>query len=226
MNNEHYPIEVIHWAGMTDECLPDLKQLLEKYPDYINTKNGYNDNALIVAARTGNADIVKYLMEETKIEQDIVVNEGNALTVACKYNRKNVISYLLTTNISIECADDAGWTPLFYIAKYGHDDILELLQNKNVNYSHLDSEKQNVLFSFVNGYVLHRNYYAFEMLEMNLSDKTLFFKNNVGQDIISYMEYLIEQSQNDNNIIRTNRMIELYSPLFSILKSRKFDSNL
>mgnify|MGYP003333903406 CR=1 FL=1 len=62
MNNEHYPIEVIHWAGMTDECLPDLKQLLEKYPDYINTKNGYNDNALIVAARTGNADIVKYLI--------------------------------------------------------------------------------------------------------------------------------------------------------------------
>lgn len=226
MNNEHYPIEVIHWAGMTDECLPDLKKILEQYPDYIHAKNGYNDNALIVASRTGNLEIVKYLIEETNIEQNIIINEGNALTVACKYNRKSVIQYLLEKDFPIECTDNLGFTPLFYIANYGYDDILELLHMKNVNYSHLDNEKQNVLFSFVNGYLLHRNYYAFEMLESNLNDKILFATNNIGQDIISYMDYLIEQSQNDNNIIRTNRMIELYSPLFSILKARKFDSSL
>lgn len=226
MDTKHYPIEVIHWAGMTDECLPDLKKILDLYPDYINTQNGYGDNALIVAARTGNIQIIKYLIEETNIEKNVIVNEGNVLTVACKYNKKDIVQYLLAQNFDIEYADNIGYTPLFYIAQHGDDDILELLHSKNVNYSHLDNEKQNVLFSFVNGYLTHRNYYAFELLEMNLSNEILFHKNNIGQDIVSYMEYLIEQSQNDNNIIRANRMIELYSPLFSILKARKFDSSL
>ena len=81
MTTQRYGIEVLHWAGMKDEFLPYLQDVLLDNPEFINFENKHNENALHIATRVNNFEIVKWLIEETDIDYKKVVDKGNILLI-------------------------------------------------------------------------------------------------------------------------------------------------
>jgi ankyrin repeat protein len=217
-NIEHYPIELLHWAGMNDQCIDYLKTILDKYPHYINTTNLINDNALFVAVRTGNFEIVKYLIENTDINLEHKSVDGNAFSIATLYNQTNIALYLMDKGFSTTELNNNKQTPLFHCAKFGNDYLIEALINNGDNIEHLDNNNQNVFFSFFSNYTSHLNYYCFELLQEKISNDILFRKNKDGYNIIQFMEILIHESK--NNAIRQKKLINSFNPILSILQTR------
>ena len=140
MTEKYYPIELLHWSGMSDEFLDKVKEILTLYPDYIHTLNSMNDNALIIACRVGNLEITKYrvgnleitkyLVENTNVNIQHRTGEGNALTVAVQQGRAEIANYLVL-NSNIEVERDAL-----------NEDILKILEIKK-NYKNLQDTLEN-----------------------------------------------------------------------------------
>lgn len=214
---EFYPIEAIHWAGMKDENLPDLKHILDKYPQYINAKNSQNDNLLLIATRVGNFNIVKYLIEETEININETILEGNALSVALQLNKKEIAHYLIDKNIDTYALDNLGQNSLFLASQIGDDELIEKLLNKGVNVNHIDSNGNNILFGFFSNYISHNNYLAFELIIHKLDKNIISQKNNMGIDIFKHIENLKKEAKEKNNIIRLKKLNEGLEPLIFLL---------
>lgn len=217
---EYYPIELLHWAGMNDTCLNEIEDILNKYPEYIHTQNQQKDNALIIATRTGNIGIVKYLVERTDIDINHCTLEGNALMIAIHYKKEEIALYLIEKGIALDIKNYKNHNSLFEACGIGNDNIIEVLLAKNVSINYVDNEKQNVFYGFMDNYLSHNNYYCFEIILSNLQTDILFCKDKNGNDIISYMDKLIEESKLQN-MIRYNRLVASFEPLKAIILSLK-----
>ena len=130
---KNYPIEVLHWAGMTDNCLSDLQTIIEESPELINTCTTDGDNALIIASRVNNPAIVQYLVEETAINIAQKGYHGNAFLVAVKENHQNIAMYLAKNGVDIHAVNAEGKGAFHLAALNGNDDITEFLLEKNSN---------------------------------------------------------------------------------------------
>lgn len=218
MIQKYYPIELLHWSAMTDEGLKYIKDILSYHPEYINTLNSYSDNALIIASRVGNVEIVKYLIENTEIDIHYANDEGNALTVALKNNKNNVIEYLLTTSIDISRADDEGKNALYYAALH-NSKFFEEIFNKGVNINELTLNNENILFPLIENYTRHENYYLFNFIIENMKVENIFISNKQNLNILQYMDNLIQQAADKKEVFREQKLIKVFSPLKPILRS-------
>lgn len=66
-------------------------------------------------------------------DRSSLVRDFNALTVAAKYNRKEVIELLLKNKARINSIDPAGCTALMRACEKGNEDIVQTLINKGAN---------------------------------------------------------------------------------------------
>ena len=88
---EYYPIEAIHWAGMENNSIEKMIDILNKYPEYIHATTAYNDTPLIIAAKQSSYEMVELLLNRgAKI--DAVNNVGHTAlkVVAQRVNANNV----------------------------------------------------------------------------------------------------------------------------------------
>lgn len=214
---KNYPIEVLHWAGMTDNCLSDLQTIIEESPELINTCTTDGDNALIIASRVNNPAIVQYLVEETAINIAQKGYHGNAFLVAVKENHQNIAMYLAKNGVDIHAVNAEGKGAFHLAALNGNDDITEFLLEKNSNINLVDYRGENCLFSLIQNYTSHKNYWCFELMQSNMKPDILFKTNINGVNIIQYMDDLVLNSTNKiQQAVRT----EQYNPLKNILLSR------
>lgn len=141
---KYYPIELLHYAGMSDESLNQVKEIINLFPDYLNQTNSLHDTALIISIRTGNTKIAQFLLEQPYINIDKICNqEGNAFFVANIYDRKEIIFTLLMEKNIIIDNETKKWLngQNKYNKTYNYS--LELLKtreiyeklNKNINQS-------------------------------------------------------------------------------------------
>jgi ankyrin repeat protein len=93
---EYYPIEFLHWSAQTSQGLKKVKEILELYPEYINTVNQNNDNALMIAARVNQREMVDYLLENTNINHRHTNHEGNFIAIAIKSKNIELVKHILT----------------------------------------------------------------------------------------------------------------------------------
>jgi ankyrin repeat protein len=212
---KNYPVEVFHWAGMTDACLPDLKKILEQSPELIHSLTDDNENALIIASRVNNLKIVEYLIEETSINIHQISDSGNAFLVALQYNYVPIALYLAQKGLNINTKNKDGKTSYHMAALNGNDDMLEFLIQNNISANQLDYFGNNAIFDLISYYNSHKNYWCFELLKDNMTHDILFASNQNGFTLISYMEYLIGDSTNK---IQKEARVEQFSPLISALK--------
>jgi ankyrin repeat protein len=99
---KHYPIEIIHYAGMNDTCLNKIKEILILYPEYVHTINKTGDSSLIIACKSGNIKIVEFLLK-TNININLINNDGlNALYYAALKEDFDIIDLLLSNGINIQ----------------------------------------------------------------------------------------------------------------------------
>ena len=107
-----------------------------------DSRLGYN--ALIAACHYGHLEIVKCLIEEGKADIGYKDNVGcTALHRAAKFNRLDVVKYLIGKKASIDEKEDLGRTPLWSAAFNGRDEILEFLLERGAKVEVFGGESES-----------------------------------------------------------------------------------
>ena len=84
--------------------------------------------ALLRAARAGNADTVKTLLASSNVDVNGVDAEGNtALIEAARFGHDDVVSALLIARADVNAKNRAGKTALQLASEGGHDETVRLL---------------------------------------------------------------------------------------------------
>ena len=84
--------------------------------------------ALLRAARSGNADTVKTLLASSNVDVNGVDAEGNtALIEAARFGHDDVVSALLIARADVNAKNNAGKTALQLASEGGHDETVRLL---------------------------------------------------------------------------------------------------
>ena len=85
-------------------------------------------DALLRAARAGNADTVKSLLASPNVDVNGVDADGNtALMEAARFGHDDVITALLIARANVSAKNKQGKTALMLAAEGGHDECVRLL---------------------------------------------------------------------------------------------------
>lgn len=217
MTTQRYGIEVLHWAGMKDEFLPNLQDVLLDNPEFITFENKHHENALHIATRVNNFEIVKWLIEGTTIDYKKMVDKGNILLIAIENNALKITNYLINeTDIDYTVQTQEGKNIFHLLMKRGNDELIEhFLQKFPQGINVLDNENQNCLFDFITYFSQHKKYYLFDLLQEHMSPDILRTRNKLNQNILDYTLSIIE---NSDSTIEKQLKEDLYSPLISQLE--------
>ncbi|MCL7024209.1 hypothetical protein MKW94_003285, partial [Papaver nudicaule] len=100
-----------------------------------NTKDEVGKRAIHYAASQGKVNVLKYLIEEVKLD-DVDVKDDfgwKPLSVAVIQGHSAAVKYLLEMGANPELPDDGNYTPLHYAAVKGQNNIIPLLLSKGIN---------------------------------------------------------------------------------------------
>jgi ankyrin repeat protein len=104
----------------------DLKILVNKNPEVINTKNENGFTPLILACYKGNVSVAKFLIENSK-----TINTSSDMgtpLMACVVKENNIIAeLLLQKDANPNLTDNKGTTALMYAAQFQNIDAIKLL---------------------------------------------------------------------------------------------------
>lgn len=196
---EYYPVELLHWSGMQDKHLCMVEDILNLFPEYINTVNNHQDNALIIATRVNNIKIVKYLLDKTQIDCKQKNKEGNFFMIAIKYGHENLVKMVMEeylNKVDLEQKNYEGKTFAHLAAKKGYDFIFEN-QDFIAPYIHIkDDFGQSCLYDSLEGYVSHKNFWCFDLIQEHFSEDNLKETNKEKMNILDffYKKKLVEFS--------------------------------
>jgi len=85
-------------------------------------------DALLQAARAGNADTVRALLASSKVDVNGADEHGNtALIEAARFGHDDVVTALLIAKADVKVKNDAGKTALMLAAENGHDESVRVL---------------------------------------------------------------------------------------------------
>jgi ankyrin repeat protein len=115
--------------------LNEIKLLIESDPSRINKKNEDGHSLLHIAARAGNADLVKYLASKGA-DVDIKDNYGETpLQIAAHLDNVDVVIQLVSNGADINVRDSIGKTPLHDAVYSGQFQIVKYLisQGADIN---------------------------------------------------------------------------------------------
>ena len=85
-------------------------------------------DALLQAARAGNADTVKALLSSPNVNVNGVDERGNTpLIEAARFGHDDVVTALLIAKADVNVKNDQGKTALTLAAESGHDETVRLL---------------------------------------------------------------------------------------------------
>jgi ankyrin repeat protein len=107
------------------------QKLIAKGAD-VNQQNSYGYSALHVAAASGDAKVVKLLLE-AGANVNARNPTGSALARAAQQGNAEIVRLLLQAGADVEAKDDSGWTPLFSAAMTGGAETVEVLLRAGVN---------------------------------------------------------------------------------------------
>ena len=99
---------------------------------------------LHLAARNGQAEKARLLLETGVSVHQTQTSGWNCLHLAVRYGQPDTISTLLEYGIHID-AENQGWTALQLAALNGHMDIVSILLNKGANSSILNRDRKTAL---------------------------------------------------------------------------------
>ena len=221
---EYYPIELLHWAAMPDTNLYMIEDILSFHPEYINHTNRDGDNSLMIAARVGNIEIVKFFLEKTNINFEQCSNQGDFFMIAIHYSHKKLaelIFYKFIDKIGIQRVNSKKENFFHLAALKGYDFIFE--ESSFIKHiKKLDIKNQHCLFHFVEGYPYHLNYWCFQLIQENFNLDLLFVKNQDNETILDYVHKLIKKSKTltNNPIVFNSTVYEPIVNILNILKSK------
>jgi ankyrin repeat protein len=108
---------------------PKVVELLLSRIDGINRKNAYGQTALMLAASSGNAEVVRQLVQHGADVNVVSDQQETPLTFAVVWGHRDVIEVLLQANVDVNWTDEHGWTPLKYALHEKRWEIANLLHD-------------------------------------------------------------------------------------------------
>ncbi|CAG9537947.1 unnamed protein product [Cercopithifilaria johnstoni] len=132
----------------TDPKVEELFSLLENgqlrsanlaKQDLITLRNADNENVLIVAARTGQADIVRDFINDFDLE-DTDADGWTALLDAAYMGHEEIIKILLEAGAAVNYSDMLGWSPLMWAVYKNHYSCAQLLIQFKAHVNLVDEE--------------------------------------------------------------------------------------
>jgi ankyrin repeat protein len=216
---KYYPIELLHWAGMKDEHIDELIDILNAHPEYIYETNDFGDNCLFIASRSGNLEMVKYIINNTKIDINCTNSDGNALLVAVSERKWEVVNYFLDETTIDKYAKNKRGEGIYHLAaRAGNADLIEKLLeiDPEKRITDLDFLKRNCLFQLMENYGFHKDYWCFELIFQALPDEPLWTRDIEGLNIIDYAKEK-QYVKTEHGILDASK---IYAPLINVLKSR------
>ncbi len=237
--SKYYPIEAFHWAGMKDEHIEELRDILNVHPEYVNSTNKYGDNCLFIASKSGDIEIVKYLVEEASANLNHVGEDGNALMVAISSRQYEIADYLIDKGINIAAKSKNGSNVFHIVANIGNADYIEKLleiDGADVKIEELDNNNRHCLYNLISSYSFHKDYYCFELIQSSLSDEIILGEDIQGVNVIDFAfntqnemnpktnknkGFDVDSNVKDVVVLSANvARGKLLAPLINVLKSR------
>lgn len=120
------------------------KELIAKGVD-LKSINNDKDDALLLATKLGNKDIVEELLKK-EVELNSIDNERKtALLISIKNKNYDITKLLIEAGANVEIIDIDENTALHLAVKNGDKELVELLINKGANVNRIDLNKDTPL---------------------------------------------------------------------------------
>lgn len=140
--------ECLLFRAVESGRLADVQEAVSKIENFgenvVHVQDFAGSSALHVAARSGHADIVRWLAQ--KPGYATVLNDvgEQPIHIACKVGKVQCVDVLLSQDANLGCAISAeGDTPLHIAARQGFDDIINLMTGKYKIPTELPNERGN-----------------------------------------------------------------------------------
>ncbi len=218
----YYSIELFHWAGMPNDHVDMVSEILDVHPEYLYETNKFRDNCLFIAVKVGNFNIIKHLIEERKININIQNNDesnnkmDSVLMSAIRNKQKDISLYLLEQdNIDFSLETHKKVNVYHLLSNWSDDDVLEKILEKDKNHKEninkLDAEGNSCLNYLIESYGFNKNFFYFDLLQEHINKEILNSKNKLNLDIKTIIRLKIKENTFNQ---------KLYSPIINILDSR------
>lgn len=133
----------------------EIVNSLLKKQEVIESLNVLNRNLmdaktpLMVAAETGNLEMVQFLLDHgAKLDVRSLENM-TALHFAAKNGHENIVKFLLEQGVGINDKSNSGATPLLFAAMNGHAAMVKLLLDRGANINAQDGSGVTALFAAI-----------------------------------------------------------------------------
>ena len=107
--------------------IPELVDYLIRHRARLNVRNRNGDTAVSIAAFKGNLSYVKLLVDAGA---DVNLYGWPPLAYAAYNGHAQIVDYLLKRGARIDATTENGSSALFFAARFGHIEVVELLLNK------------------------------------------------------------------------------------------------
>ena len=111
-------------------------------------KNGNyfpGNTPLHIACKTGNMEIVKYLLKEGAEIDSKDFASWTPLHFACQYSHLEITKYLIEEGAEVNCCNNFGWTPLHIASEKGDLNLVEYLLDHRADINKQDMYGQTAL---------------------------------------------------------------------------------
>jgi hypothetical protein len=106
----------------------------------IGASSAYLDRS----SQMGSIDVIKYLVEEKKIDVNSPFYGGNTILGRSADNFE-LADYLIHKGANVNAVNAAGWTPLMYAVQYGCIPCIELMLNNGADRSAKNGKGEDIL---------------------------------------------------------------------------------
>ena len=174
--NKMYPI---HYAVIFNNL--KILELLVTKNSNINLKDGSDMTPLMLAIKSKNINIIKYLLKNDNLNINQTNNEGHtALHMACNYENENIVELLLENKkIDVNVQDNQNkYTALMYSVALNNYNITNMiLNNSNINLDIQDGYGNTVIHHAIKENV---SMSIIELLDQKIGNKKIYNTTNIN----------------------------------------------
>ncbi|XP_036329316.1 ankyrin repeat domain-containing protein 39-like [Rhagoletis pomonella] len=113
-------------------------------------RDDFDYTALHYAARNGNLEICKMLIEDGKVDVDAVTKAGaTALHRAAMMGNLNVVKLLVGAKAKLQLQDEYGQTALHRAAIRGHLEVCKFLLEMDPKLKEIKDKKDKIAYEYI-----------------------------------------------------------------------------
>jgi ankyrin repeat protein len=196
-----------------------LLSFFSKNKASISALDNQGNNAFVYAARTGNIQIMEWL-----ISQNIGPNKqsGTAMIFAAQGTRSSknnikVFKFLIKNGVALDYQNEQGNTAFHFVSTYGNQELIQFFLTNGANINQANKKG-------VTPFMQSMNNSSLEVLKLMLEHKPLIDQKD--QDGNNVLSYLVKGFHEKDSILFNNKIALLKTAQLDVSTTQKDDNNL